>query len=265
MPYNSMEWTDPVREDIPKNTGVYIWRLRLTNLGGAPLQVLRPLTVPAEHVRARRYRYDADRHRHLAGRALVRAFVARRYDCPPQAVSIGEGPHGKPYLKEPQDDDSSLEFNIAHTDEVVVAAFSQTHPVGIDIEPLDRDADTEALADRVFTEAEQRHWRALPKPDRSRAFLRVWTCKEAFLKAVGAGLHRAPKTVECLFDDNMVVGLTDANDYRPSPPTTSADRWVLHSFSATDGIDGAIVRRHSFPSSPVFADAERLIHQLSTL
>jgi 4'-phosphopantetheinyl transferase len=145
-----------------------------------------------------------------------------------------------------------------------VVAFSYAHPVGIDVEPLDRDADTEALVKRVCTEAEQRHWRRLPETDQPRLFLRVWTCKEAFLKAIGAGLQRAPKTVECLFDGDKVVGLTDANEYRPSSPMTSAAHWALRSFPASDRACGAIVRRRSLPPSPVFADAGRLVHQLST-
>lgn len=265
MPHHRTEWTARVPECDLDAAGMHIWRLRLSALGEAPLDILRPLTVSAEHARARRYRFDADRHRHLAGRALVRAFVARQYSCTPQAVSIEDGPHGKPHLRAPLDDDSPLEFNIAHSGDVVVAAFSHNQPVGIDVERRDRDADTDALAERVFTEAEQRHWHALPKAERPQAFLRVWTCKEAFLKAIGAGLQRAPSTVECLFDGQEIVGLADAKDYRPSSPTTSADRWALYSFSATDRVGGAVVRKGSVPSSPILADAGRLLHQLSPL
>jgi len=254
------DWTDSSQEPEAPAPPVQIWRLRLSDLDGDPLDALRPLTVSSEHARAHRYAFDADRHRHLAGRAVVRLALARRYGCAPRALALTDGPHGKPQLQEPPEDAPTLHFNVAHTADVVVVALSRTHPVGIDVESLSRDADTEALAQRVLTTAEQQWWRTRPKAHRHTAFLHLWTCKEAFLKATGQGLQRPLHTIECTFDGDTVDALDDAEGHRPASPEASAAEWPVRSFSAAEGIAGTVARKHSLPSSLAWTDAARLVN-----
>lgn len=263
MQLRSPDWTDPPLQAGASGSPVQIWRLHLSDLDGDPWEALRPLTVPSEHDRARRFEFDADRHRHLAGRALARLVLSRRYGCDPRILSIAEGPHGKPYLKAPPDDEPPLHFNIAHTADLVVVACSQTHPVGIDVESQRRDANVQALAQRVFTEKERRHWRTHSKADRHDLFIHLWTCKEAFLKATGRGLQRAPRTIECLFKRDAVTKLTDADGHSPSSPDASAGQWAVHPFLATEGIAGAIVRKHALPSPVDWIDAAGLLNRPS--
>lgn len=256
-------WRTPFEEFGPDELPVQIWRLRLNDLDGDRSEVLIPLTVQTEHHQARQYRFEADRHRHLGGRSLVRTFLARRYGCSPQELSITEGLHGKPRLAGVPENEEALMFNIAHAGNVVVAAFSRAHPVGIDVEPQGRDADMEALVQRVFTESERRHWQTLPPTRRSSFFFQVWTCKEAFLKATGHGLQRALHTVECRFESDTVVGLGDAEEHVPPSPETSAAQWEQCLFSAADGVIGAVVRKRSLPSPLHFVDATRHVSQFS--
>ena len=254
------EWGNPSDKIGPDAPSLQIWRLRLTDLGGNPVALLRPLTTRSERRRAARYRFEADQHRHLAGRALVRTFLAHRHDCAPQAPSITKGPHGKPMLN-----DSRLRFNIAHTSNVVVAAFSRGRRVGIDVEAVDRDADEETLTERVFTAAERRRWRDLPPAQRSAFFFQVWTCKEAFLKATGQGFQRAARTVECTFDGQRVVGLTNKKESTDthSSPHSPATEWRLRPFTASTGVIGAVARAQSLPSSLCCADATRHLSRFS--
>jgi len=261
MPLHRPVWTNLPLASEASTPRLQIWRVRLGDLDGDSLDTLRPLTVPSEHRRARRYEFDADRRRHLAGRALVRLVLSRHYGRAPRDLSITEGPHGKPRLPDVPDGDPTLHFNIAHTDDVVVAAFSRTHPVGIDVEPLNREVDVEALAERVLTDTERQRWRALPAARRRDVFLHLWTCKEAFLKATGQGLQRASDTIECRFEGNMVAALDDAEAYTPQTSNTAAARWAVRAFSASEGIAGAIVHRHEPPLSPVWTDASPLLNQ----
>lgn len=261
MRLRNPDWEVPSREPDAPAPSVQIWRLRLGDLDGDLIEAFRPLTVPSEHRRAHRYEFDTDRHRHLAGRALVRLVLARQYNCAPRDLSLIEGPHGKPELQEPPNDGPTLHFNVAHTANVVVAAFSRTHPVGIDVESLRRDADTEALAQRVLTEAERQRWRALPAAHRRDAFIHLWTCKEAFLKATGRGLQRALHSIECRFDGDTVETLKDADGHRPASKQDSAAQWAVRSFSASESIAGAVVRKHSLPASLTWTDAARLVNR----
>ena len=263
MPLHSPNWTDPPRQPEAPAPPLQIWRLRLGDLDGDPEDTLRSLTVPAEHRQARRYAFAADRHRHLAGRAVARLALARRYGCRARDLSITEGPHGKPQLRQAPSDEPVFHFNIAHTKDVVVVAVSRTHPVGIDIEARRRDANVEALAERVLTEAEQSWWRARPEAHQREAFIHLWTCKEAFLKATGQGLQRALHTIECRFDGDVIAAFDDAEEHTPQSLNTSAARWAVWAFSASEGVAGAVVHTLD-PSSPAdWIDAVGLVNGTS--
>ena len=242
----------------PTGRPVGVWRLCLNALGGDPEAVLRRLTVPSEHDRARRYAFAADRHRHLAGRALVRLVLSRWQNCTPASLAIAEGPHGKPRLQDPPADGPRLHFNIGHTGPVVVAAVSEAQPVGIDVEPHTRSVDAPSLAERVLTASERDRWRSRPASCRQAALLHLWTCKEAFLKATGEGLRRAPTTVESIADGSTVVALRDAPG-SSAPSSAPADEWSVRPFSATNGLLGAIVRKGTMPSPVSWVDATDIV------
>ena len=259
MPLRVPRWPSPPR--TPQGSPLAVWRLCLDALPNAPDAVLRPWTTPAERERARQYRATADRHRHLAGRALARRLLARRLRCPPSAVAFTEGPHGKPRLDATVPDDPSLHFNIAHTGTTVVVAVSQDEPVGVDVEPLGRDVDTNALAGRILTAAEQAQWRALPAAKRPAALLHLWTCKEAFVKATGEGLGRGAHTVACDLDGGPATALSDAEGHVPASPRTAAEAWALCPFALPNNLVGAVVRRGALPHPVAWRTAAPLVRR----
>ncbi|HLW65990.1 MAG TPA: 4'-phosphopantetheinyl transferase superfamily protein, partial [Gemmataceae bacterium] len=60
--------------------------------------------------------------------------------------------------------------------------------IGVDIEQIRPDFATDEIAKRFFSEREWQALRALPTVERTAAFFRCWTRKEAFIKAIGEGL-----------------------------------------------------------------------------
>ena len=69
---------------------------------------------------------------------------------------------------------------------MALAVFAEVE-TGCDIEEI-QEADM-ALAEKFFSPGEYAYLAAQPKGrERDRAFCRIWTLKESFLKAVGAGL-----------------------------------------------------------------------------
>jgi phosphopantetheine--protein transferase-like protein len=69
-----------------------------------------------------------------------------------------------------------------------LAAVSQTHDFGTDIERLRPVPNVVALARRFFTVPEADVIAAVPKADQSTVFFKHWTLKEAGLKAIGKGI-----------------------------------------------------------------------------
>ena len=89
--------------------------------------------------------------------------------------------HGKPYLE------NGPYFSISHCKEGIAVAIDE-HPIGIDIEGI-RHAD-EDLIRRVMNEEEQLAISGLEVSGLAdRAFTRLWTQKEAIVKAEGVGIQ----------------------------------------------------------------------------
>ena len=106
-------------------------------------------------------------------------------ESPPNGVSLQYGPKGKPFLKnflEP------LYFNVSHSEDRVLYAFSSDCEVGVDVEVARRLYDADAIARRFFAKRECNDIFLLAGEERNVAFFRCWTRKEAFLKGIGEGL-----------------------------------------------------------------------------
>ena len=81
-----------------------------------------------------------------------------------------------------------LQFNVSHSANIALIAFSSEHRLGVDVEKSRADVDTTALSERFFSLRERTGLQALPDPLRVLGFFACWTRKEAFLKATGDGL-----------------------------------------------------------------------------
>lgn len=84
-------------------------------------------------------------------------------------------------------------LSLSHSHGFSACAVSATPGLGLDIEPRHRHPHWQKLVRRWFTPREQL-W--LLDANDSEAFLRVWTLKEAWLKATGRGIAGNLQTLE---------------------------------------------------------------------
>ena len=140
-----------------------------------------------ERARADRYRLPNDRTRFIAARACLRRILSSYLGVAPGVVSFEYGRYGKPRLTS-DFAESDVHFNIAHSEELAVFAFARSHEVGVDIEQIQPNVHCLELARHFFAPEEQQALEALATEDRIQAFYRCWTRKEAYVKAIGAGL-----------------------------------------------------------------------------
>lgn len=120
-------------------------------------------------------------------RAFLRTALAQALGVKPQAIRLGTGPHGKPFLAGSHWM-SGLLFNLSHCPGLTVLAASHDILVGVDSEQPARDIDRYRFAKRFFHPLEKDYLAALPDQEHRQAFFRIWTQKEAWLKAIGVGL-----------------------------------------------------------------------------
>jgi 4'-phosphopantetheinyl transferase len=138
-----------------------------------------------EVAKAGRFLRNEDRERFVLGRAFIRGLAAECLRVEPSAVVLGESDKGKPCLP-----GSGLEFNVSHSGNAVLIAWSDGLPVGADVEAVGfKDAVTLADIGKVSFSAEERAvLSAAVERDKALVFHRIWVRKEAVIKAEGVGL-----------------------------------------------------------------------------
>lgn len=153
----------------------------------AEVDALRAVLSPDEKARADRLRFPQDRLRWVRARAALRGVLGRHLDCPPERVEFAYGAHGKPRLAAARDH-ARLRFNLSHSGGVALLAVTGGMDVGVDVELIRTDFDTQALALAVFASDERDCLRSASPEARLALFFMFWTAKEAVVKALGAGL-----------------------------------------------------------------------------
>lgn len=166
-----------------------VWWLALDGLGEGDWPRLRALLSEEELARADRFHFDRDRLVYTAAHALCRGLLSAATGAPSRDWRFSIGSHGKPEVLVPSGN-PRLRVNISHTRGLAAVALVVEHDIGIDVEWLDRQPHVDELAERMFAEQERQQLAAIPDAERTEAFLRFWTLKEAYVKAIGKGLSQ---------------------------------------------------------------------------
>jgi len=172
-------------------------------LNGKGVLICRPLTeIPVtddeiallsaeEKERRLSFRLPEAAQAFTAGRVLLRGLLCLCLQ--EEEPRLETGPHGKPFCPHPQ----APEFNLSHGGKWLAVALHPNTPVGVDVESLDRRASIHDLSERYFSPAEQ----VKVSENGADAFFRIWTRKEALLKATGEGLTRNLRELDTLREE----------------------------------------------------------------
>jgi 4'-phosphopantetheinyl transferase len=151
----------------------------------------------AERERAKRFRFERDCRHYAAAHALKRLMLTASTGgaIAPQAWRFDTGPHGRPAIA----GGDSVHFNLSHCDGLVACAISRAVEPGIDVENLERVVPSDVVA--TCLAADEAKWLyGLPATAQPAAFLRLWTLKEAYIKATGLGLSQRLDAFAISFD-----------------------------------------------------------------
>jgi 4'-phosphopantetheinyl transferase len=104
------------------------------------------------------------------------------------AIRFVASPAGKPRLAPEQAFAPRISFNLSHSGGRALLAISHGPEIGVDLEAHDRKTDVLPLADRYFAVPEREAVASADESSRRTEFFRIWTAKEAVIKAQGEGL-----------------------------------------------------------------------------
>jgi 4'-phosphopantetheinyl transferase len=202
---------------------VDVWLTDTERVPDAAISYYSTLLSPDETARCERFMFDADRRLYLIAHARLR-LVLSEYACvQPKRWEFHAEPHGRPILYGAGR--HGLYFSLSHTAGAVAVAVSTSAWIGVDIEASPRALDHVQLAPRVCGASECR-WLGSLSPERARrAFLQLWTLKEAYAKATGLGLSLDVAQVTFALKGGLVVPTFNAI------ADDASDRWHFQSLS----------------------------------
>lgn len=189
-----------------ENSDVDLWLLRPP--ADCPRDLLdhcRSLLSKEELERCAKYRSSSKQTEFLVSHAFVRRVLSEYASVDPVDWQFTTGPLGKPLIAFPSEF-TFLQMNYSHTQGMIACAVCKYGEVGVDVEDASRPIDL-AIADRYFSKLECEQLFELPAEHCLRRFFELWTLKEAYLKARGAGLHLPLDGFSFRFQDGNPVSL----------------------------------------------------------
>ncbi|HEY9610801.1 4'-phosphopantetheinyl transferase family protein [Allocoleopsis sp.] len=234
-------WHSPSTNLMLSKDVVHVWRTNL-DLPESQIQAFAQTLSPDEHNRADRFYFEKDRRHFIAGRGILRTILGRYLNLEPAQLQFSYSSRGKPALAN-TDIGEIVAFNLSHSNGLALYAIAQGAPakpiahapyVGIDLEYMRPMPKVEELAKRFFCPREFAVISSLPEEQKQEVFFQAWTCKEAYLKAIGDGLPGL---------DGVEVSLT------PGEPATllsiqgdqeAASHWSVYQLTPSPGYMAAL-------------------------
>lgn len=175
----------------PDTAETRLWAVLTGDADAGMVDAARAMLSEAERARCEALRRPSDRRDYAIAHALLRRALMTASHEPLDQWRFATNASGKPSL-EPLGEGGSLppRFNLSHTDGLVACVVSYGCDVGVDVERTDRTTDVDLIASRAFAPVERRMLVASAGSDRAERFAELWTLKEAYVKAIGAGLSR---------------------------------------------------------------------------
>lgn len=201
-----------------------VWRIRVSS----HLQDIGDLWLllhPAEQQRANGYRREQDKRRFMMSYGFLRILLGRYLAIAPKDIIFEAGHNGKPRMKTVEN--KALYFNISHSGDYVLIAIGDQE-TGVDVEKTDKKVHLEEIMNIGFSKVEIAFVETSDNPADS--FYRLWTRKEALLKATSLGIDDYLKLVP-----SINGSYTDVHQI-----ITLQTNWTVTSFDVDQDYVGAV-------------------------
>lgn len=179
------------------------------------LDEYRSCLPPDEVAQEQRFAFEELRVQHLVSRVLVRSVLSHYTGDDLRTWTFARNTYGKPAIVAPVK--LPIEFNLSHTRGLVCCVVAMGSPVGVDAEELVEFPDHFELAKSFFAPAEVALLNRHSGTEKSRLFMRIWTLKEALVKALGRGLSLPLDefAISLSPDRPPVVSFADVHELQP--------------------------------------------------
>ena len=227
-------WSPPPRNLQLTESKIHVWRADL-RVSATIFSTLKETLSSDEVARARRFRFRRDHDRFITARGISRTLLGIYLNIEPDCIRFGYGRRGKPFV-EGSSADKRISFNISHSGDLALFGFSRDREIGVDVERIRDDISDEEISERFFSAGECAVLRSKPPHLRTQEFFRFWTCKEAFIKAIGEGMHLQLNRFEV-----VIVDAEKPHFVRTMEESATDSRWYVGELALGPEYAGTVV------------------------
>ena len=175
-----------------------------------------------EKARWRRFVVDRAKRQFSLCRGALRIHLAERLGCSNRALSFDYLEHGKPVAKV-NNHRVPIGFNVSHSGRHGLIAFAERDWLGVDVEERVPKHDLDGIGAKVYGRSEREILEAAVGAQKVHLFFRLWSMKEALIKALGTGFSLNPSRFEV---PEAILRGARSSDFRfPHSPESP---WRLH-------------------------------------
>lgn len=221
--------------DIPAalhSDGVQVWRADLGESRCSSAGSKRLLSLD-ELERAERFATESLKQCFIASHAALRMVLSHCTGVESAELRFRSFAKGKPSLVINLPGSSPPRFSLSHSHDIALVAVARDRAVGVDVEFVS-DRSNAADAAQSFLAANEQALLRQGSADRLAIFYRLWTRKEAVLKASGEGIALG------LQAPDLSIGLLDPTPPAGLPVALQRAVWLVHDLHPAPGYAGAI-------------------------
>ena len=212
---------------------IQLWHADVCQLSTSFYQRLLDSLSADENERAASFKFEEDQSVFVIARGILRHLLAAYLKQSHSDIDFTYNMYGKPHLKL-LTQDNPIYFNLSHSNDMIVYAFSLKKFIGVDIEYMKADIVEPGIVQQVLSEKEQKVFYSKPIEKQPLSFFRIWVCKESLIKALGHGFSYSPLKIELDISKDP-ISLSKKGQDKPF-----AQKWFLEEFSLTCGYVGAV-------------------------
>jgi 4'-phosphopantetheinyl transferase len=206
-----------------KNNEIHVWEYNIVPDTYLAEKLLNSLSVQ-EKSKIKNIKISEVKHRSIISKFITKSIISKYLGKYIDEVVFDYNKFGKPSLS--ADINSiNLKFNISHSGDIGILAISREKLIGIDVEQLNYLDDIEDIINNYFSDYEISLLNDSKNSNRIELFYKIWTGKEAFIKAIGQGLTFPLKNISFGFDSQSGIILKYIEEY----PASSTE-WKIYNF-----------------------------------
>jgi len=210
-----------------KNHQVHVWQTDVCNSTVYPKDIQKVLS-PVELERVNKFRVPKDQAHFIFRHYKLRVILSLYCGCQPQNLIFRYNSFGKPFIDMPEFNE--VRFNMSFSGNLMILGISRQNNIGCDIEEVREIDDQRNIANENFSTQEIQILNH--SNDEIGTFFKIWTRKEALIKAIGKGMFYPLKSFTVNMDPLggpehlLIIDNTDESKLWRTTPLNISDGYI---------------------------------------